>query len=238
MGRRAETRLNLMNIRAVTFDVGGTFIVPWPSVGHVYSEVAEQLGMGFFTPESLTVRFDSAWRAKTGFDYSRRAWRAVVDATFTGLVPESQTGRLFPALYERFEKPDVWRVLDDVVPTLRELRAAGFKLGVISNWDERLRPLLGQLDLTRWFDTITISIEAGATKPSLEIFQRAAEAFELPPEAILHVGDSSVEDFRGAQAAGFSALVVDRCATNSWGLQSLRVLPVALADARSGSLPD
>ncbi len=32
-------------IRAVTFDVGGTLIEPWPSVGHVYAEVAARHGV-------------------------------------------------------------------------------------------------------------------------------------------------------------------------------------------------
>ena len=31
---------HLGHIQAVTFDVGGTLIRPWPSVGHVYAEVA------------------------------------------------------------------------------------------------------------------------------------------------------------------------------------------------------
>jgi len=32
-------------IRAISFDVGGTLIRPWPSVGHVYAEVAAQQGV-------------------------------------------------------------------------------------------------------------------------------------------------------------------------------------------------
>ena len=35
--RRARTS---PSIRAVTFDVGGTLIQVWPSVGHVYADVA------------------------------------------------------------------------------------------------------------------------------------------------------------------------------------------------------
>ena len=40
-------------IRAVTFDVGGTLIEPWPSVGHVYAEVAAQHGWAGLSIEAL-----------------------------------------------------------------------------------------------------------------------------------------------------------------------------------------
>ena len=33
------------NVKAVTFDVGGTLIEPWPSVGHAYAEVAQRHGV-------------------------------------------------------------------------------------------------------------------------------------------------------------------------------------------------
>jgi FMN phosphatase YigB (HAD superfamily) len=32
-------------VEAVTFDVGGTLIEPWPSVGHIYAEAASKLGL-------------------------------------------------------------------------------------------------------------------------------------------------------------------------------------------------
>jgi putative hydrolase of the HAD superfamily len=225
-------------IRAVTFDAGGTLIEPWPSVGHVYAEVAARYGVSGRSPEQITERFAAAWRGKSAFDYSLPAWRALVDATFGDFVPEDRITELFPALYQRFKQAEVWRVFDDVTPILRELRAAGFKLGIISNWDDRLRPLLEGLGLASWFDAIVISTEAGVTKPSRAIFDQAASALHVPAESILHVGDSGDEDLRGAQAAGFSALLVDRRAENSWALQSLRALPAALANIHFGAAPD
>jgi phosphoglycolate phosphatase-like HAD superfamily hydrolase len=47
-------------IQAVTFDVGGTLIDPWPSVGHVYAAVAAEHGLTGVDPESLNVRFAAA----------------------------------------------------------------------------------------------------------------------------------------------------------------------------------
>ena len=64
-------------IRAVTFDVGGTLIQPWPSVGHVYAEVAALHGYRALDAEQLNRRFAAAWRQRTNFAYARADWAAL-----------------------------------------------------------------------------------------------------------------------------------------------------------------
>ena len=221
-----------VDLHAVTFDAGGTLIEPWPSVGHVYGATAAEHGIANLDPADLTARFGAAWSSKKDFDYSRAAWRDVVARSFPAAIPAERLDALFRDIYARFEQPDAWRVFDDVVPVLEALRSAGFKLGVISNWDERLRPLLERLDLSRYFDVIVISIEAGETKPAPGIFARAAARLEIPPGRILHVGDSLREDVVGAQEAGFNALKISRSGVNDWGMANLSVLPTALGLAR------
>lgn len=197
------------NIRAVTFDVGGTLIEPFPSVGDVYSEVAARHGI-HIPPGTLNNHFAAAWKAKKGFGHSMRDWSDLVDATFAGLVqtPPSQT--FFPDLFAEFTKPTAWRIFDDVIPFLERLRATGVRLAVISNWDERLRPLMKALDLASYFEAIVVSIEVGFAKPAKQIFETAARQLQLPPGQILHIGDSVVEDVTGARAAGFSAMLIAR----------------------------
>ena len=65
-----------------------------------------------------------------------------MDQTFAGLTKARPSETFFHELYERFARPDAWEVFPDVVSVLEELAESGLKLGVISNWDERLRPLL------------------------------------------------------------------------------------------------
>src|SRR6185436_4079418 len=89
-------------IQAVTFDVGGTLIEPWPSVGHVYAEVAARHGFTALSAESLTARFKAAWRECSDFDYTRAGWENLVNRTFYGLDGGSQRVSFFPDLYERF----------------------------------------------------------------------------------------------------------------------------------------
>src|SRR4051794_39295605 len=117
--------ISLHGLRAVTFDVGGTLIVPWPSVGHVYAEVAARNGYPEVTAEALEERFAKAWRGLKNFQHTRNEWAELVDATFRGLIqpPPSQT--FFGALYKRFTEPDAWHIFPDVLPALQKLRGLG-----------------------------------------------------------------------------------------------------------------
>jgi len=197
-------------IQAVTFDVGGTLIKPWPSVGHVYAEVAARYCGRSFDEALLNRRFHSAWKAHGVFDYTVEDWSTIVDETFAGLIPVKPSQTFFPELYERFSRADAWRTYDDVRPALAALAENGIRLGVISNWDDRLRPLLASLGLAAHFETIIVSCEIGVSKPSLVPFHAAAKAFGLPVERILHVGDSVEVDIGGAVTAGFQAVQIFR----------------------------
>jgi putative hydrolase of the HAD superfamily len=197
-------------LRAVTFDVGGTLIEPWPSVGHIYATVAARHGCRRLSPTLLNRRFARAWRGLRDFRHTASEWAALVDATFHGLTPVLPSQTFFPELYDRFSQPQAWRVYDDVRPALEALASSGLRLGVISNWDDRLRPLLRRLRLDRYFTAIIVSCEVAAPKPSPIIFQAAAAALALPPSAILHIGDCLPLDVRAAKAAGFRALRLQR----------------------------
>jgi haloacid dehalogenase superfamily, subfamily IA, variant 3 with third motif having DD or ED/haloacid dehalogenase superfamily, subfamily IA, variant 1 with third motif having Dx(3-4)D or Dx(3-4)E/REG-2-like, HAD superfamily (subfamily IA) hydrolase len=198
-------------IQAVSFDVGGTLIEPWPSVGHIYAEVAAKHGFAQLAPETLNAAFKQAWKSCKNFDYTRSGWESLVQQTFGESVHSLP---FFPELYERFTEADAWHVFDDVLPTLETLASEQVRLIVISNWDERLRLLLQRLRLYSYFETLVISCEVGFSKPSPVIFEHAAAKLGLPPQAILHVGDSAEMDLRGACAAGFEAVHLRRGAKN------------------------
>lgn len=197
-------------IRAVTFDVGGTLIQPWPSVGHVYAEVAACHGCAGVSIEALNRQFAAAWRALKCFNYTRQEWATVVEATFFGLIDGAPTRTFFSELYDRFSEPGAWRIFPDVLPTLKTLKARGLMLGIISNWDRRLGPLLRRLKLKDQFDIVVVSCHVGAPKPARVIFEQAARRLRLPPEAMLHVGDDLDLDVRGAQAAGLQSVWLRR----------------------------
>jgi putative hydrolase of the HAD superfamily len=204
---------HLSRVHAITFDVGGTLIQPWPSVGHIYAEVAARHGLREISVDALNRRFALVWRNLQNFNYTRSDWRELVDRTFLSLAKTPLSNALFSDLYRRFALSEAWRIFDDVIATLELVDSRGLKLGIISNWDERLRPLLRRLKLDIYFHAIVVSCETGACKPSSAIFQRAAVALDLPPASILHVGDSQIMDVNGAAATGFQSILLARKAT-------------------------
>jgi len=100
----------------------------------------------------------------------------------------------------------------DVPGALAELRAAGHRLVVVSDWDVSLHEMLRTTGLARLVDGAISSAEAGARKPAPEIFQRAlalAQDGDAQGPA-LHAGDSLELDVAGALAAGLRAVLIAR----------------------------
>ena len=82
---------------------------------------------------------------------------------------------------------------------LAELRGAGYKLGVLSDFPVQNK--LKFLGLEDWDCAFTSEI-TGYLKPHPESFIELARRLELKPEQILYVGNSYEKDVLGAAAAG------------------------------------
>ncbi len=197
--------------RAVFFDVGGTLIRPWPSVGAVYARVGRNYGIEE-TDEAMEQAFRTAWgelRQGPLTTSDKQWWRTLVQRALASMGHDENKD-YFIALYEAFAEADAWRVYPDVLPALRAVRDRGWHVGVISNWDQRLRPLLERLALSQYFDSIIISCEVGAEKPDPRIFRAALQAAGVRAEEAWHVGDAASEDVRGAEAAWIRGVLIDR----------------------------
>ena len=112
-------------------------------------------------------------------------------------------------VYAHFAEPGVWAAYPDVAAGLAGLRADGYRLGVVSNFDRRLRRVLTDLGLGESFEHIIISSEVGVDKPDPRIFQHALERFGVAAENVLHVGDDPRKDW-GAEAAGLRVFRLER----------------------------
>jgi putative hydrolase of the HAD superfamily len=176
----------------------------------VYAEVAAQWGIAGVAAEALNRGFAAAWQVRRPFDHSRTAWQRLVNQTFAAAGAPQPSDDCFGAIYQRFAVASAWRVFEDAQSALEALAARGLRLGIVSNWDERLRPLLARLGLAKYFRASIISCEAGRLKPDPIIFMRAADELGCKPAALVHVGDSAREDVEGARAAGMRAVLIDR----------------------------
>ncbi|MFC9740808.1 HAD family hydrolase [Streptomyces noursei] len=103
------------------------------------------------------------------------------------------------------------RLYPDVLPFVRRVRAAGYRVGVLSNSDGRQqRRRIAGLGLGPWLDAITVSGESGLAKPSPESFFLACDRLGTPPGRTVHIGDSLDNDAIGAQRAGLTAVWLRR----------------------------
>jgi putative hydrolase of the HAD superfamily len=98
----------------------------------------------------------------------------------------------------------------DSAPALRALRAAGFRLVVVSNWDASLHERLDETGLAPLLDGAVASAELGAAKPDGAIFERGLALAGVDRADAWHVGDSLEADVEGALAAGIRPVLIDR----------------------------
>ena len=229
-----------MTPRALSFDFTRT-LVHTPDPGGEYARVLARHGVEL-PAEELARLVPVVWRelacaARPDRDRftahpggARGFWRRFVERVVELAGGPRPSPFAAAELYERFATAAPWVVYDDVRPALAGLAAAGYRLAVVSNWDERLPRLLAELGLASFFETIVVSAVVGVEKPHPGIFATLVERLALPPAAVVHVGDHALEDVEGARAAGLAALHLAR--DGGGDLSSLAELPGALARAR------
>lgn len=110
-----------------------------------------------------------------------------------------------------------WQVEADAHPTLQALRAAGCRLGIISNAsdDADLQTLIDQAGIRPYFDFVITSAVAGVRKPHPRIFEQALANWPpLERQQVLMVGDLRSADVAGANQQGFASAWITRRAAN------------------------
>jgi 2-haloacid dehalogenase len=101
-----------------------------------------------------------------------------------------------------------WQPFPDTVPALQKLKTK-YKLAIISNVDDDLLAATTP-KLQVVFDEVVTAEQARAYKPSPAPFQLALQRLGLPPDQVLHAGQSVYHDVLPAQALGIAAALVHR----------------------------
>jgi len=212
-------------IRAILFDAAGTLIHLPRGVGWHYREIAARHGLDL-EEKRLGAAFGPAFKAAALLraaaprvaagisrpDDDKGWWRALVRQVLAacGQQPgEAVFDGMFEELYAHFEEPGVWALYPEAAAVLAALHPR-YRLGVVSNFDRRLYPVLEHLGVRRYFETIVISSEIGVDKPDERIFAAALSALGVTPGETVHAGDDPERDWRAGEAAGLHVYRVAR----------------------------
>ncbi|XP_078595132.1 haloacid dehalogenase-like hydrolase domain-containing protein 3 [Branchiostoma floridae x Branchiostoma japonicum] len=139
-------------------------------------------------------------------------WTDLVKKTFLDAgVPKSPAlDAVAKQLFEEFSGGKHWEVYPQTKEALEAIRDKGVKLGVISNFDERLEEVLAELDLCRLFDFVLTSVDAQVAKPNCRIFQMALQLAGTDASQAVHLGDNLKLDVQPALCMGMHAIWINR----------------------------
>jgi putative hydrolase of the HAD superfamily len=219
----------------ITFDVGETLVqVPRPApvyqrilaahgcalplaeVERIVEESRRLVGEQVPQPvgEDLTLNCEAAAR--------RRELHVASILELAGVSDSAAAREAFFALYVG---PDFFTLYPDVPETLQWLHAAGYRLGIVSNWEPRLALLCAAHGIGQYFDFVVVSELEGYSKPHPHLYRRALAAARARPDEVLHVGDKLREDVEGAAQVGIRAVLIDRAGTSEEYAPRITSLP-------------
>lgn len=178
--------------------------------------------------EGLLAAMDKILSSKGG-DIDQRAFIAVYDrhehaleeerphrtfAEVSALALESAMGEFglpFAASDAEILTSSIGRMppFPEVVETLAALKAAGFRLAIISNTDDAI--IAGNVaQLGGHVDRVITAEQAGAYKPSQQIFHHAWRSLGINMNELVHICASPHLDLAAARKLGFRTIWVDR----------------------------
>jgi putative hydrolase of the HAD superfamily len=195
-------------LRAVLFDAGNTLL--FLDYDRMAAAVGGALGV-LLDPGRLAAASAAATRAAERHRSLDRDRAAVyMEALFTAAgVPESRMGEVEVCLRRLHDELHLWgRLPTGTREALDRLRAAGLRLGVISNGDGRVEEALVAAGLRDCFDVVLDSALVGVEKPDPAIFRAALDALGVAPAEALYVGDLYEVDVVGARGVGMEAVLL------------------------------
>ncbi len=144
---------------------------------------------------------EAGWRALMG---------VLVAAAFGAPEDRTRDADVVEALWRAQPDRNLWRwVPPEARALLDDLAAAGVPMVITSNSEGRVRELLEEVDLARYFGAILDSGVLGYAKPDARIFNDAARSLGVAADRMVHVGDSESADVAGALGIGAFAIRFD-----------------------------
>ena len=203
----------------IFFDAGNTLLTVYPSVAHIYSDAAAEFGLNV-RMEVIEESFKELWVRnaplvsneghRLSYEKERDWWKFLVREVFREYLDAMDFEQFFEHLYHRFEDVESWRLYEDVLAVLSDLKERGYTLAIVSNWDSRLPSLCDRLGITSFFHTVVVSSLVGYEKPHPHIFQIALQQTGLSADQVMYIGDDPFLDYQAARKIGIQSLHLDR----------------------------
>jgi HAD superfamily hydrolase (TIGR01662 family) len=222
-----------MSTRAVFFDVDFTLIHPGPAFqGSGYAEACARHRVRV-DPK----RFDSAVAAASASLHTEGSeYDPAIFVEYTCRIIEGMGGRgegvvrAATDLYEAWAACHHFSLYEEVPEVLRDLRAGGYRIGLISNTQRSLSVFERHFELDGLFDVAISSSEHGFMKPHPSIFEEGLRRVAVAAAEAVMVGDSVPHDIEGALRLGMRGILVARSGLSTGAppdvpvIQSLREL--------------
>ncbi len=123
---------------------------------------------------------------------------------YQGSIEEAQK-----ELWNIWRSGSALRLFPDTLDALEALHVPGYRMAVISNWDDTLETALRSTGIRKYFEKVFCSYSLGIEKPDPAIFRCALREMAVEACDAWHVGDSMDSDVEGAMAAGIRPILID-----------------------------
>ena len=94
------------------------------------------------------------------------------------------------------------------IETLTELKASGYRLGLISDCSSEVPLLWPETPFAALLDGAIFSCEVKLTKPDARIYRMVCERLEVAPDRWLYVGDGGSGELTGAAEFGMDPVLI------------------------------
>lgn len=230
-----------MSYGAVIFDLFGTLVDDFvSSTGQMNAELLTALDV----PREP---FMQHWR-KTSEMRTIGALQTVeasIDHVCTTIGEQVTAERMAKAVEIRLKY--IRRALEpraDALPTLRQLKDDGYKIGLLSNCSIEIPILWPETPLADLFDSAVFSSRERLKKPEPSIYRLVCDRLRMPPEACLYVADGENFELAAAAQVGLRPVLIrnpspDRPSellreAEEWEDAAVSNLPEILTIARAG----
>lgn len=199
-------------LRAVLFDVDFTLARPGPELGpEGYVRVGRRHGLTL-EPGRYDAARDAALvdlRRHPELEHDNEIWFRFTERIVRGMGGDADSAYACAVEITRaWELHENFELYDDVPGAVAALRAAGLRIGLVSNSSRDVREFAMHHGLD--VDAGISSFHHGRTKPHASIFRAVLDLLGVEPAEAVMVGDTISDDVEGARALGMRAILLDR----------------------------